>query len=346
MPRSSSDRSTAATRRVTLRDVAAEASVSLSTASRVARGAANVRPAVRRRVLDAIDALGYQPDTAARSIRTGRSSVIGYVVADIANPFFAAVVKGAAATFEAGGYALLLASSGNDARTEELALRSLRARRADGLVLSVADEDAPYLGSYVRRIPSVLIDRELPGLPADVVRSDHASGIGDAVGHLARLGHRRLALLTGSGRQLAARARSEAFRAASAACGLPADAVRIATADTGAAQSRALIAEILDVAEPPTGVIVASYELLVALLEGVRARGLDIPGDISIVACDDLDVCRVTTPPLDVVGRDLELLGREAASVLLTRLRGSAAAATTVLPTTFQPRGSSAVPRR
>jgi LacI family transcriptional regulator len=93
-------------------------------------------------------------------------------------------------------------------------------------------------------------------------------------------------------------------------------------------------------------VIVASYELLVAMLGGVRERGLQIPADLSLVACDDLDLCRVTTPQLDVVGRDLKLLGREAASVLLTRLRGSAAAATTVLPTTFQPRGSSAAPRR
>jgi len=93
-----SPQGTVPTTRRTLRDVAEAAGVSLSTASRVSRGAASVRPEVRARVLDAIERLGYQPDRAARSIRTGRSGVVGYVVADVANPFFAAIVKGASAT--------------------------------------------------------------------------------------------------------------------------------------------------------------------------------------------------------------------------------------------------------
>jgi LacI family transcriptional regulator len=338
-----SPQGTVPTTRRTLRDVAEAAGVSLSTASRVSRGAASVRPEVRARVLDAIERLGYQPDRAARSIRTGRSGVVGYVVADVANPFFAAIVKGASAVLEPEGHALLLASSGYDPVVEERALRSLRAHRVDGLVLSVTDEQAPYLAAHVARVPSVAVDRLLAGA-VDVVRSDHAIGIGDAVRHLARLGHRRLVLLAGSDRQLGTRARIEAFRDAAAACGLAERETLVRSACPSGLAGRALAAEVL--ATAPTALLVASYDLLVAMLEELAARGLRIPDDVSFVACDDLDVCRIATPPLDVVRRDIELLGREAATLLLRRLRGEVAGGpqASVLPTEFLARASSAPP--
>ena len=335
-------------KRLTLRHVAAQAGVSLSTASRVARGAPSVRPAVRRRVLEAIEALGYEPDTAARSIRTGQSHVIGYLVADIANPFFAAVVKGAAPSFEAEGYALVLASAGNDAGAEERVLRSLRARRVDGLVLSVADEEAPHLASLGRREPSVLLDREVAGLWADAVRSDHATGIGQAVGHLVALGHREIGFVGGSTRQYATRARADAFRVACSASGLTGAQERVVTEVIGPEASRRAVAELLSGDHRPTTLIVASYDLLVAALGELRSRGLHVPDDLSLVVCDDLDLCRLAVPPLDVIGRDLEELGREAARLLLERLEGRAAGHPIVvrLPTAFVRRGSTAPPRR
>jgi LacI family transcriptional regulator len=334
--------------RSTLRDVAAEAGVSLSTASRAARGAASVRPEVRRRVLDAIAALGYEPDTAARSMRTGQSRAAGFVVVDIGNPFFAAVCRGVESVLQAHDYSLLLVNSDGDPLREREAVSSLRARRVDGLILSVASERADYLPEVVRSVPAVLVDRELAGMPVDAVRSDHTTGMRAAIEHLVGLGHRRLAMLAASMEQYGTRARVEAFVAATANLGIaPEDAI-VRTEVAGMTAARSVVRELLDAKSRPSAVIAASNDLIVASLEVMHDLGLEIPGDISYVSCEDFDVCRIHVPAVAVIRRDLFQLGQRAAELLIDRLHDTGRVEgrmTVELPTIFDPRGSTAPPR-
>ncbi len=197
----------------TIREVAERAGVSVSTVSRVLNEYPFVSEETRRRVLETMQELEYRPDVAARSMRTGTSRAVGLVFSDISNPLFSAMAKGADSVLHAKGYSLVLANSQSDPEREAELLSALRQRRVDGLVIAVADERAPSLAERLSGFPAcVLVDRNVSGSRADSVCSEHAQGMAEALEHLARLGHRRVALIAGSQGQLGSRARVVAFR--------------------------------------------------------------------------------------------------------------------------------------
>ena len=173
--------------------------MSVSTVSRALNGQPFVRAEVRDRVLDASAALGYRPDVAARSMGTGTTGAVGFVVSDISNPLFASIAKAADLALSPRGYALMIANSANDPEHEAELIAAFRQRRLDGLIIATANEAAPGLGDRVASFQaSVLLDREFPGSRADAVLSDHGAGLGEAIRYLADLGHRRIALIAGT----------------------------------------------------------------------------------------------------------------------------------------------------
>ena len=140
-------------------------------------------------------------------MRTGTTRAVGLVVSDFSNPLFSAIAKGADTVLSPNGYSLVLANSMSDGVRESEAIAALRQRRVDGLIAAVADEDAPGLADRLGTFAaSVLVDREVPGSTSDAVCSEHASGMAQALRHLALLGHRRVALVAGWERQLGSRA--------------------------------------------------------------------------------------------------------------------------------------------
>jgi LacI family transcriptional regulator len=325
----------------TVHDVAREAGVGASTVSRVVRGDRYVSVSTQARVLAAIERLGYRPDQAARAIRTGNSNVAGYVVPDVTNPVFGSIFKAVEARLAGHGYSLLLAHSGGEPSREADAIASLRARRVDGLLMSVQDEQAPHLSDVVARFPTVLLDRHLEGSKADVVRSDHAAGMGAAVSHLARLGHRRATLVTATIRQYATRARTESFLAAGERYGITCAVRHVDAGAVSTTQTLRLARSILSAKRRPSALLIANTPVLYAVLTVAQQRQLDIPADLSLVVCDDLELCRVYRPPLSVIHRDFDRLGACAADALLARLGGRAAEPVDlVLPTRFVARGS------
>jgi LacI family transcriptional regulator len=173
----------------TLRDVAREAGVSVSTVSRALNDQPFVRPEVRDRVLSASEALGYRPDVAARSMRTGTTGAVGLVVSDISNPLFASIAKAADFALSPRGYALMIANSANDPDHEAELISAFRQRRLDGLIIATANEAAPGLGDRVASFQaSVLLDRRPAHVPTPCSRiTGRARG---AIRHLAGLGHR------------------------------------------------------------------------------------------------------------------------------------------------------------
>jgi LacI family transcriptional regulator len=331
---------------LTIKEVAESAGVSVSTVSRVLNDYPFVADETRERVLGVMRKLEYRPDVAARSMRTGTSRAVGFVVSDISNPLFATIAKGVDAVLTDHDYSLVLANSQNQPRREAELLSALRQRRVEGLIAAVADERAPGLADRLEAFATVLFDRDVPGSRADAVCSDHETGIASALAHLAGLGHRRVALVAGSQRQLGSRARVLAFRKHARRFGLDRDRRLVRRVEPTRENGNAAARGFLALTNPPTATLVAHNQITVGVIEALHELGVELPDELSLIACDDVDVTRLHTPPIDVVKRDLLELGRAAARLLLDRLSDRGAPPRmVVLPTELVVRASTAAPR-
>ena len=331
---------------VTLREVARQAGVSVSTVSRVLNNQPFVRSEVRERVMLVTRELGYRPDVAARSMRTGTTGAVALVVSDISNPLFAAVAKSADEALSPQGYSLMIANSSNDPEHEEELMAALRQRRLDGLVIAVADERAPGLRERLAWFQAVvLLDREIPSARIDCVLSDHATGLADAIAHLAEIGHTRIALIAGTTAQRGSRVRLSTFRQEVRRLGLDRDEELCRAGELTIDDGYRTVTEILAMERPPTALIAGNNQLFAGMFAALRDLRISIPRDLSVVACEDTELTALHNPPLDVVRRSLAELGREASELLLARLENPRRRARrVVLPTIFEPRGSSASP--
>ena len=331
---------------ITLREVARDAGVSISTVSRALNNRPFVRPEVRDRVILVSEALGYRPDVAARSMRTGTTGAVGLIVSDISNPLFASIAKAADLALSSRGYALMIANSANDADHESELISTFRQRRLDGLIIAAADEGAPGLSARVASFQaSVLLDREVPDSRADSVLSDHGAGLSEAIRHLVRLGHRRIALIAGTTAQRGSRVRIQTFGAELERLGIARDPDLCRLGEMTAEDGYRAVGELLVLQEPPTAIIAGNNQLFAGLFAAIRDLGLRVPADISVVACEETELTALHNPPLDVVRRDMDELGRTAAELLLARLDAPQRRPRRVmLATTFEARSSTARP--
>jgi LacI family transcriptional regulator len=330
----------------TVVDVASRAGVALGTVSRVINNSGPVSKKARDAVWAAIADLGFRPNTVARSMRTRTTKAIGFIVPDISNPLFSVIAREAEAVLQNDGYLLNIASSGDSADRERALVRAFAERQCDGIIFSTSDEMDPRVLEALRaaRLPLLALDRDID-LPVDKVMTDHARGVRLATKYLFDLGHRRIGLITASDRIYPGRERARAYQAAHVACGvdLDNDLLRMGRLDQefGALQ----IGSLLQLDEPPTAVIAGGNQILVGVLQAIQLRGLKIPRDLSLIACDDTAVTQVFSPPITIINRDLAQIGRTAARILLDRLRGKDASyqpTRAVLPTDLRIRDSCA----
>src|SRR3954449_10715162 len=198
-------------------DVARAADVSVATVSAVVNATAYVSPRLKTRVEAAIKSLGYQPNQLARGLATQQSRTLGMIVPDIANPFFPEVVRGAEDAAYAAGYTLLIASSDNDLRKEELYLRLFLAKRVDGVILTKAPGRLPpELQRALTKsgIPIVLLARTVAGFSTDAVELDDRGAAYEGVSHLLRLGYQRVGFIGGLRGASTSRRRLDGYKAA------------------------------------------------------------------------------------------------------------------------------------
>src|SRR5690349_15927650 len=175
---------------VGLKDVAKIAGVSVSTVSRVLTGSPLVNEETRTRVQQAIDQLDYRPNRVARRLRrdTARANLLGLIVPDIQNPFFAELVRGVESVAQRHGYMVFLGNSDEDPEQERRWVELMRAESVDGLLLPPSSDNAPTVAALAREgLPVVFVDRRLPRVPLDAVVADNAHGAYEAVSHLLRL---------------------------------------------------------------------------------------------------------------------------------------------------------------
>lgn len=332
----------------TIRDVAREAKVSLGTVSRVLNQHESVSGEIRERVERAIRALGYTPNAVAQSMRKKRTRTVGCIIRDINLPALAAFVRAAHDAFFQAGYALLLTNSEGQRHREMELVALLSSRKADALIIAHHSEQDEELHQMLKAadIPVVLVDREYPAW-ADAVMVDHRGGVRRATEQLLQLGHRRIALITGSPALYHGRERIAGFEAAHRAFGVK-PVQRLIRRESFLADYAFQQTSILVTGkDPPTAIVAGGIDVLPGVLRALRTRGLSIPGDISLVAASDSDLAQLSEPPITVESWDYAEIGRIAAQLVLERLatKGKAEPRRVLVPAELVQRGSCAPPR-
>lgn len=353
--------------RVTVTDVAQAAGVARATAARVLGGYGSVHAGLQERVREAAAALGYQPNTLARSMATGVTHTIGVVVADIGNPFFAGVVRGIADAARSAGYDTIVVNTDESADRERDAVRVLLGKQIDGLIVASAvgaAEDPAHLRAAVERgVPVVAVDRELPGLDVDAVVIDNHDIAAEAVRHLTSAGHRRVALAWGpalphrprtlrtlldAGRRdlPTSGARLLGWADALAEAGHDPDPALVMTGSQTIEGVRRFVTRQLGGDDPATAVFATETDAVLGTLAAARDLGLRVPEDLSVVGFDDNPWATVTVPALTMVEQPVRQLGRAAAGRLVQRIEGRAAGSSTrALRARLVRRDSVAAPR-
>ncbi|MEV6671252.1 LacI family DNA-binding transcriptional regulator [Streptomyces sp. NPDC051162] len=306
-----------------IKDVAERAGVSVATVSRVLNGRSPVA-GTRDRVLAAVAELGYRPNVVARALRTARTRTLGLVISDLRNPFFTELADAVEQEARRLGYSLIIGNAGESPRQQDDHIRTLLDRRIDGLLVSSAGTGSAMLGEAVASgTPLVLLDRAVPGVAAPCVRAEGRQALTDLAAHLAGLGRRRPAVIVAPAGTPIGEERLELFRAALAGhrIDLPAERI-VSSPDLSPAGGQRMMRDLLDLPEPPDAVLATDNLMALGALDEVRARGLRIPGDVALVAFDDVPWFAHTDPPLTAIAQPTRELGRAAVHTLLERIEG------------------------
>ncbi|RSD08383.1 LacI family DNA-binding transcriptional regulator [Amycolatopsis eburnea] len=334
---------------VTAREIAQLCGVSVATVSRVFNRPATVSEATRTHVERVARELDFSPNESARALSRQRSAMVGLVWdtdhrrPGWRHPFLQDLLLGLKSALSSHGYHLLLLATSDDARNRHPGVSladpvgyvgMTRRHHLAGLVLIDSGTDAEAFGTFAQSgLPCVALDVALSGPRATYVTSDNAAGAAEAVRHLAGLGHRRIATITGPRGNAPAAARTEGYRRGLAEAGLPVREDYVVTGDfyreSGFVGMRRLLAR----KDPPTAVFAASDEMAVGALLAARAAGLRVPDDLAVVGFDDIEVASLVDPALTTVAQDKPGFGTAAAGALLAMIENVGAPEPVRLPT-------------
>ena len=332
-----------------LSDVAAAAGVHPSTASRALDPdlAGRLSDAVVQRVRQAAEDLGYSRNGIAASLRTRQSRIIGVVVPDLTNTMFPPMFRGIEERLSAEGYSAILANSDFQPAKERAIIETFLDRRIDGMILASAHlDDARDLAALARKVPVVLLNREMKTATISAVVADERQGIGLAFAHLASLGHRRIAHIAGPQDVSTGVARRQAFLACLQEAGLAADPARVPVAGSfSEAEGFRLTKMLLAAAVPPTAILAANDWLALGAIRALEEGGLRCPQDVSVTGFNDMPFADRFRPPLTTIHIPHHYMGREAAEQLLAAIRTpSAPVRRVVMASSLILRASTAAP--
>lgn len=336
-------------RPVSIRDVAALAGVSLSTASRAINNAPNVNEEIRKKVARAVTVLGYRPNHAAQSLRRRSSLTIGCMFTDVTNPLYGRLYRMIEERLRKEGYMLLLANSLNNAEREVEILSMFEERGMDGVIIAPGNERDQRVVSAVEnlKIPMVVLDRDV-GANKDRVLFEHGSGLKALVSYLADLGHRDIAMVLGRTGSRPTRRRIEGFRAGMRENGLTVPDGMVVELPTSMSSAFASVSELLARKKRPSALIAHGTLILNETLNAISAAGLRIPEDVSLASIGDPDFAKSHVPPITTVRVDIEAAAEKSTVLLLDRIRGKdeAPPASVKISTDVIIRGSCASPAK
>jgi LacI family transcriptional regulator len=323
----------------TIRDVAKLAGVSTATVSHVLNNSRAVRPETRQQVLEAIKRLNYRPSAIARSLTMNVTRSIGVLVADITNPFFAAIVRGLENRLETYGYQLIVCNTDEQPEREARYLDLLLARRVDGMIIAPTGAEQPLLHDFVaHNIPLVFIDRKPPDPLGPVIAVDNVASGYAATDHLLRLGHRYIAILVRSPMLSTVLGRLEGYRQAFRDHHVPVNESLICISDYALEAAHEAAQRLLATHPWLTAIIATNHTLTLGVLEALQEQYLRYPDDISLVVFDDGPWHALITPALTAIRQPIAALCDATVNTLRAALeRKSARAEMQPLPDVFLP---------
>lgn len=306
-------------KRPAMKDVAAAAGVSVATASRSFTGK-RVDPATQQKVLAAAEKLGYRRDLVAQALRTGQTNTVGMVIRDLYNPLFANIAQGVERRLADDGVVLITSDAARDAERESELIDNFVARRVDGLILALVDDQSAKLARTGDR-PVVLVDREVDGAAVSTVCTDHFGGVTAGIDQLVSLGHERIALIQARSEIHPMRERLRAYHHALDEADVAYRDVRAIENDYDAASAAAR--DLLEGAQAPTAIVCGGLLFTIGLYRVLHERGMKRDGDLDVLGCDTNITLRLLSPAAHFVARDPYLLGQTAAELLLEAIGGA-----------------------
>ena len=300
-----------------IRTVAQLANVSIATVSRTINRVTTVNPKMAQRVWEAIEKLDYFPNTQARALVSGRSRLLGLIVSEITNPFFPELIQGFEDIAVEHGYEILISSTNYDPRRMSLCIRRMLERRAEGVAVMTFGLEKPLLEQFAeRKVPLVFVDvgPDTPGV--SLLRVDYRHGIREGVEHLAALGHRDIAFISGPKRLHSAQSRMTAFSRSLEVCGIESDAAWLVEGDHTMEGGIEAMGRLLASRHVPTAVMCSNDMTAIGVLHKLYRAGLRVPDDLSVIGFDDIHIAQVTIPPLTTIQMSCFELARAAVTAL------------------------------
>lgn len=304
-----------------IHDVAKLAGVSAATVSRVLNDHPTVDRDLAQRVRRATSELGYRPNAAGRSLRRSRSSLWAVLVSDVENPFFTSMVRGIEDVAQKSGYSVILCNSDEDRRKEADYIAVALGEQVAGLVICPTSERSTDVSPLLDHgTPVVAVDRKLPGSSVDTILVDNVHAAATATDHLIDAGYRRIACVTGPRRATTARQRRLGYEQALRARGIPVDEDLIRHADFRESGGRDAMLGLLHDVAGLDAVVAANNLMTVGVLEALTESGRAVPGDVAVVAFDDIPWAGLVRPSLTTVAQPAYDMGYRAGELLEGRL--------------------------
>jgi LacI family repressor for deo operon, udp, cdd, tsx, nupC, and nupG len=332
----------------TIHDVAARAEVSTATVSRVLSNPEKVSEATRRRVLKAVDQLGYSPNAAAKSLRTLTTRKLLVTVPDIANPFFSLIIQGIEEAALREGYSVMLGDTHHDAQREERYGEMLLRREVDGLIF-LGHSMSKSVGAMMKKnqmAPIVNGCEYSPNLGVPSAHVDNEAAAYEAMSHLYGLGHRQIGVLTGPLASPLSRDRLRGVQACAKENGASKQ-VMVVNGDFSIESGIAGAARLFAQQTPPTAVFCFNDEMAIGVLDYASRVGRSVPESLSVIGFDDIRFARYMRPALTTISQPMLDIGRETVRLLLGVLQGTVTTPVSItLPHKLEIRSSTGAPPR
>ncbi len=329
----------------TIVEVARRAGVSVSTVSHVVNRTRHVSPATARLVNEAIDQVGYLPNTLARSLKRASTSSVGLAISAISNPYFSDIICALEAECARLGLMVFLSDTQDDEDSELAVVQALHQRRVDGVILAPSAAPRRTLDYLAKnRLPCVLIDR-LSDDRFDQVGVENISAMRSLIDHVASFGHRRIGFVAGQPGFATTLERIEGFRVALAAHGIDFVPHYVVTGSATTASATASTHALLSLPVPPTALVTGNNLATIGAVRAIRERGMSVPSDLSVVGFDDFEWADCFEPRLTLIAQPCVEIARQAATLLAERIASSERRPQTVrLEPTLRLRASCARP--
>lgn len=331
----------------TISDVAKKAEVSVATVSYVVNGTRNVAPETEKRVRRAMEDLEYHPNAAAQSLRTRSTHVVGLVISDISNPFFATLVRGAEDCARQNAYSVLICNTSEKMEDELVYLQLLSRRRIDGMLLAPTGKNDEMIRRLIERgMHIVFIDRKPDSIMASSVLSENEEGAYQATSHLISLGHTRIGIVVGLPEVSTTTERLRGYERALSKSGITLDRALVTYGGSQIAGAEKACKELFDLPDCPSAVFAGNNLMTIGVMKQLRKLDIRCPQDVSVVGFDDFEWASCFEPTLTTVAQDPYRIGFIAVEQLFKVLSGeSLHMSDTRIPTQLKVRGSTSSTR-